>query len=276
MLKQVRAYKERSLTADPLIMNLGSEINTDLVQIRKIDGLDPVKASISTSKFGSKDGSFLTGKNLDDRNIVLTLGLNPDWVDWDYSKLRNLLINDYFMTKSLVRLVFDTDEYPQMEIEGHVETCEQNRFSKDPEIQVSIICPDPLLVASGQTTILQAPNTEFPLDIQYVGTVPTGFKLDLLHVSGSNPTQVNIHAQGPTVMTINDAPVVDSTHYLEVYSVPGERYIKKNGTGANIFNKMTDASEWPMLYPGLNQFYIDTNNGVQQWLMTYNALFGGI
>jgi hypothetical protein len=255
-------------------MNLGPEINTDLVQIRKIDGLDPVKASITTSKFGSKDGSFLTGKNLDDRNIVLTLGLNPDWVDWDYSKLRNL-VNQYFMTKSIVRLVFDTDEYPEVEITGHVETCVQNPFTKDPEIQVSIICPDPLFVASGVTTILQNPNTETPLNIDYPGTVAAGFKLDILYVSGSNPTQVVIH-DSAGAMTINDAPVISPTSYLEVYSVPGARYIKKNGTGANIFNKMADGSIWPMLYPGENQFYIITNNGVQQWGMTYNALFGGI
>lgn len=273
MLKQVKVFKGTS-TVDPLVMNLGPEIITDPIQIRKIDGLDPVKATISTSKYGSKDGSFLTGKNLEDRNIVLTLGLNPDWFTWDVSKLRGR-INDYFMTKSQVRLVFQTDEYPDVEIYGHVETNTQNPFSKDPEPQISIICPDPLFVATAITTVLQNPNTEAPLNIDYIGTVETGFKLQLLQVSGSNPTQVVIH-DNTGAMTINDAPVVDSTHYLEVYSLPGERYIKKNGAGANIFNKMTASSIWPMLYPGDNAFYIVTNNGVQQWAMTYNALFGGL
>jgi len=274
VLKQVRAYKEREPTTNPLVMNLGPEIITDLIQIQKIDGLDPVNATISTSKFGSRDGSFLTGKNLEDRNIVLTLGLNPDWIDWDYTKLRGL-INDYFMSKSQVRLVFDTDEYPEVEIVGHVETNKQNPFTKDPEIQVSIICPDPLFVATAITTILQNPNTEAPMTIEYPGTVAAGFKLDILQVSGSNPTQVVVHDSVGT-MTINDAPVMSSTSYLEIFSVPGERYIKKNAVGSNIFNKIASGSVWPMLYSGDNQFYIVTNNGVQQWSMTYNALFGGL
>jgi hypothetical protein len=274
VLTKVSAYKETSPTTDPLVMNLGPEIQTDLIQIRNIDGLDPVKANITTSAFGSKQGSFLTGKNLGDRNLVFTLGLNPDWVTSNYSTLRKL-VNEYFMTESQVRLVFETVEYPPVEIIGHVETNEQNPFSKDPEPQISIICPDPLFVASAPTELAQNPNTEAPINIAYEGTFAAGVKLDIVYVSGSNPTQADIYSQ-VGVMSVIDAPVLDSTHFLEIYSVPGSRYIKKNAAGANVFNKMYPGSVWPMLLPGDNQFYIATNNGVQRWTMEYYALYGGL
>ncbi len=83
----------------------GGGLNTDALQIRNIEGLGPVKASVNTSPFGSVDGESYTGSNVGKRNIVMTLGLNPNWRDQSMASLRQLLYA-YFMPKQFVKLRF--------------------------------------------------------------------------------------------------------------------------------------------------------------------------
>ncbi len=93
----------------PLILPLGEgETNTDPIQIRDVQGLGPVKANVNTSPFGSFDGEAYTGSSVGKRNIVLTLGLNPNWKDQSITSLRQLLYT-YFMPKRAVTLRFFSD-----------------------------------------------------------------------------------------------------------------------------------------------------------------------
>ena len=65
MLTEVKAYSSwRSAPTLPLDDNGRAE--TDLIQIRNIDGLDPVKASVNTSPYGSIDGASYAGSSVAD------------------------------------------------------------------------------------------------------------------------------------------------------------------------------------------------------------------
>jgi hypothetical protein len=114
------------------------------VQIRNISGLGPVKADVITVP-SNKQGDLFQNTRIGKRNIVLTLGLNPNWIDETMSSLRHdLYWHLYPMAWRTFQFI--SDDWPAVEIKGCVESFEDNMFSQDPEIIVSVICPYPYFV----------------------------------------------------------------------------------------------------------------------------------
>jgi hypothetical protein len=138
VLTKVTAYSQWA-NVDPLVLNVINPSDSDLFEVRNIDGLGPVKADVNTTPRSTPGVSFV-GTNVGGRNIVLTLGLNPDWDNWTFSRLRRFL-DKFFMPEQHIRLVLETMEFSPVEISGYIESNEPNMFSKDPEHQISIICP---------------------------------------------------------------------------------------------------------------------------------------
>ena len=126
MLTKVTAYSQWS-NLDPLVFNVINRPETDLFEVRNIDGLGAVKADVNTTPLGSVDGESFVGSSVGKRNIVLTLGLTPDWNDWTMSRLRRLL-DKYFMPKLKIRFVFETMEFSPVEIFGYIESNEPNIY----------------------------------------------------------------------------------------------------------------------------------------------------
>lgn len=272
-------------TVDPLVLNLINRPITDLYKVRNIDGLGAVKAAINTTPFGSIDGEFYTGRNVPKRNIVITLGMDANWSDWTPSKLRRNL-DKYFTPGMKVELVFDTDDLAPVQISGYVEANEPNIFSKDPENQISILCPDPYF-SSVDPHVLTGHTDDDLLDVDYIGTIDTGINILIEHVSGSvsGAQLFTIRNSIPELWALqiddNDVPLVDATHKIEVNSIPGAKYIRKTNLSTlvvtNILDKLLAGGHFGGFYPGLNKFQIAKGGGgVQQWTVTYFDRFGSL
>lgn len=290
MLTQLRAYSQWS-SAPTLILNQEGNAETDLIQIRNIDGLDPVKASITTSPYGDLDGVSFGGAKVDSRNIVLTLGTNPDWNTHTHASLRNLVLK-YFIPKARTRLVFYSDDLVPVEISGYVESVTNNMFSKDPEVQVSIICPYPYFQAQDPTVVTG--ETGFtPMTYVYNGTVETGINVKITKNPGSTePTYISIQEgpEGILKSSVSVASVLPATSlladdmYFEMNSYPLHKYVK------NIYTYLGEISyevnilkglyfedrPWTILRPGDNYLTFYTDEGTHSWEMTYFELFGGL
>lgn len=283
MLTELKAYSSwESVPALPLDDTGRAE--TDLIQIYDIEGLDPVKAAVGTSPFGSVDGSSYVGSSVRERNIVLTLHPNPNWNEWSYEGLRRLLYS-YFMPKRPTRLVFYSDDISPVEISGIVESVEVNQFSSDPELVVSVICPNPYftsldpIVVTGQSIREGGTVTE----IDYNGTIEAGVYVQVTFVSGTSPTSIWVQIGDPDLSYFKVDASVTSSKYFEMSSVPMQKYVQNVniGTGVitNLLNKvhMIEGSSWPtILKPGTNDFSVITNVGVQDWELRYYELFGGL
>ena len=282
MLTELKAYSSWPQVPTLLLDDVGSE-DTDLLQIRNITGLGPVKANINTEPFGSIDGESLTGTSVPARNIVITIGLNPDWNIWSVEALRRL-VNLYFMPKKAVRLVFFSDDIAPVEITGWVESNEPNIFSKDNEIDVSIICPDPYFSALDPTIVTGITSDgSDPLEIDYQGSIETGINVKVTYVDGANPSNVKVQAGDPalTHFQVSVANIVTPSAYFEVNSVPGNKYIRNvttpSGAITNLLNKLVSGSSWPVLQPGINPFYVSSSViGHQDWQLTYYEKRGGL
>lgn len=282
MLTQLKAYSSwRSAPVLPLDATGSPE--TDLIQIRNIVGLDPVKASVNTTPFGSIDGASYVGSNVPSRNIVLTLHPNPDWDNWTIETLRRLLYS-YFMPKLPTRLVFYSDDMVPVEISGIVEDAAINQFSKDPELNVSVVCPDPYFTALEPTVITGAAIREGgdPVLVENMGNLETGFKVKVTAVTAPNPTEIAIQIGDPAISYFIVETGVSDTKFFEMSSVPMNKYAQnvEIGTGliTNLLSAITirEGSAWPFLEKGENEFSVITDQGAQDWELTYFERFGGL
>lgn len=283
MLTEIKAYSSwRSAPTLPLSESGRSE--TDLIQVRNIDGLDPVKASVSTSPYGSVDGASFTGASVQSRNIVMTLHPNPDWDTWTYEKLRNLLYK-YFMPKRLTRLVFYSDDKVPVEIEGIVEDVQMSMFSKDPEFIVSIVCPDPYFTAVDPVVEagISGPAGSAVHVIDYKGTVETGLSVKVTATSGQPvPAKIDIQIGDPKLTYFGVDATVGATSYFDMSSLAMKKYVRNVEIGTGVITNLLshvyiqEGSLWPTFQPGENEFSVVTDVGLHDWELTYYERYGGL
>ncbi len=281
MITEIKAFSSWR-SAPTLPLGDSNRAEADLIQIRNITGLDPVKASVTTSPYGSVDGASYTGSSVLTRNIVLTIHPNPDWDTWTFESLRRLLYS-YFMPKRATRLVFYSDDMIPVEISGVVESVAVNMFTKDPELLVSIICPDPYFIALDPIVITGETKRAGGgvVNVEYNGTIETGMNVKVTALTAPNPSEMYIWT-GPESPYLHVTATVTDTSYFEMNSLPMRKYIQniEIGTGiiTNLLNKTTieEGSAWPMLQPGDNEFIVVTDQGVQDWTLTFFERFGGL
>lgn len=283
MLTKVTVYSQWS-NLDPLVLNVVNRPDDDLFEVRNIDGLGDVTAEINTTKLGSIPGESFVGSNVGKRNIVLTLGLSPDWNTWTMSRLRRLL-NKYFTSQLRVRMVFETQEFSPVEISGYVESNEPSMFSKDPEHVISVICPD-LYFRAVDPTIIEGQTDMDPLEITYEGNVDTGMNVIVLDTftPGDDPVWAKIQVNDPLE---NSIYVPDPTLFnenLHYNSVPGDKYIKRiniAGPETSLLNSaiITDDNDrdrqWPRIGPGTIDFAV-TSDQLLAWQLTYYDQFASL
>jgi hypothetical protein len=280
VLTEVKAYSSW-LSAPELLLDENGRAETDLIQIRNIDGLDPVKASVNTTPFGSVDGTSYVGSSVASRNLVLTVRPNPDWDDWTQAQLRRLIYS-YFMPKRPSRLVFYSDDLIPVEITGIVEGVDNNQFSKDPEFLISVVCPYPYFTALEPTVLTGQANPEDPVIVAYEGSVEAGFQLKVTAVDPPDPTGIGIQIGDPVISSLDVVTSVDNLKYFEMSSVPMRKYVQTinllTGVITNLLSKthVEEGSAWPMLQPGDNELFVITDEGTQDWELTYFACFGGL
>lgn len=280
MLTEVKAYSSWP-SAPTLPLSDTGRAETDLIQIRNIDGLEPVKASVNTSPYGAVDGSAYVGGNVLSRNIVLTIHPNPDWNLWNFTSLRRLLYL-YFMPKRPIQLVFYSDDMVPVTIDGIVEDVSPNLFSEDPEFLVSIICPDPYftalypIVLTGQSIRSDGVET----DIVYNGNVDTGIILKVTHVTDPTPTSIEIKMGDALSSNFTVDASVGSSQYFMMSSLPRQKFVQNinfiDGVITNLLSKVISGSSWPILQPGDNKLSVITDDGVQDWELTYYEKYGGL
>lgn len=263
----------------------GFSPNLDPVQIREIDGIDPVKATIVSTELATGDGEVYQGSSVGARNIVMKLGLNPDWVDQTVSSLRRLLYR-YFLPKAWCKLRFFSDDMETVDIEGYVETFQANMFSQDPEIQISVICHKPDFIAIDSTIYYGiVDDGSAQLEFEYTGTVETGFEVrvdqTVANPAYTGPFDIVMQREPELaqIFSVNPA-TVDGTHYLKLSTVQNKKRIQTilaaDGSATNLLLYVTDESVWPAIKPGMNLFSVGALETGQAWTMAFFNRYGGL
>jgi len=257
---------------------------TDLLSIRDVKGLEPVPANVNSRGYGMIDGEFYTGTHVPKRNIVLTFGLlNTD--PTSVNSARDVIYS-YFIPKNnnKTRLRFHFNNRPSVDIEGYIESVLGDRFSRDPEMQVSIICPKPNFLST-LFTKLGGVSGNAEIAAPYKGSAAGGFVLEMY--TGPNSYYGNVYLQtrpnpGSAYRTMNftglnipaNAKLLVSTHQ----GAKMAEIIDGAGKSTNVFKEMDDFIYWISLYAAPNLFRVLTpQTGIpRNWYLTYVDQYIGV
>lgn len=270
------------------VLNLATNEN---YTVYKITGLNPVKATINSSKNATTDGSTINSVSLGSRNIVIYMTINKD-----IEKSRINLYN-YFPQKETVDVYFKNDTR-DVHIEGTVESIECDLFAKQQIAQISILCPQPYFKAVGDLVTYfseVASLFSFPFAISKSGTELSVVTTDIrktitnngeaesgiiikMFATGSvtNPVihdvRKRVHIKLNYTLKPNDEVVIDTNIGKKTIT------LIRNGLSYNILGFKTPDSKWLTVARGDNVFTFssDEGNSNLQVEFTSSTLYGGV
>lgn len=250
-------------------------------QIAEIEGLDPVKASLSSTSYVGVDGERFQSARRDARNIVIKLDLDPDFNPNTFTTLRQDLYS-YFMPKAPVKLRFYMTTGLYVDIDGRVEEMSSPLFEQDPTVNISLMCfqpdfIDPNIVQLEDFTVNDLTTTE----IDYPGTVETGVVLTLNITR--DVTDITIYNTGEDGIaqqldfTAEDGEMMLGDE-LVISSLKGAKGITftRAGISKSYLYGRSSQSTWIELMEGINQFRVYAEGDPIPYVLEYVVRYGGL
>lgn len=251
---------------------------SDGIVLADVGGMDPVKATVVSSSFALQDGTQYHSAKRGERNLTFQLDLEPDYVTQTVYDLRQRLY-DYFMTKSQVTLTFIMSNGLEVDISGRVEDCSSPPFTKEPKMNVSILCFDPdfvnmtPIVFSGNSTALTTES-----NIAYGGSSEAGFVF-VLNVNRSL-SEFTFYHRPPdgTIRSMEFAGSLLSGDVLTISTIPGSKYatLNRSGSVTSVVNNISPQSSWTELFKGDNHIRVYAEGAAIPYTITYNTRYGGL
>lgn len=256
---------------------------TDAYILKAADGLGPPEIDVSIARTPEM-GAVYQGRQSQGREIVLRVGLNPDYsTDQTPSDLRVTL---YGMLTSGPSDEFKIQLYNGstfvVETQGYVKRFETVPFAKDPEVQITFACINPYL--EGTEVTLSLPNDEDDLSLTYEGTAPAGVNISVWFdtlVGGVDGFWVENDAGQRAEILTHSFLTGDRVQFD---SRVGQRNVwrTRSGTTSTLLQFLDSASVWFQLHPGVNTFHVDSDDStwnaglVLSPSLTYKPQYWGI
>lgn len=271
----------------------GSDLNLPLedvsagFQVRNIDGLDPVAATLVSSSFANMDGEQYHSSRRVARNIKLTLGLEPDYGLMDVKTLRDQLYN-FFMPKTTAFLSFHLfDRFSEdiltntldLLIAARIETFESALFSSDPAVDISMMCFNPDFFDPNDVTFSGDSVSDLTEStLSYAGTVDTGGIFSLNVDRDLSEFTIYFKPADQTLMTIDLSYPLLADDVLSISSVPGSKYVTltRGGVESSILYAQSPQSGWLELQPGDNTIRVYAEGDPIPYTFVYTNKYGGL
>lgn len=226
--------------------------------VKGVEGLDPVKAELVYTNFGMIDGAQFQSARREPRNIVMNLGIAPDYLMQSVASLRRSVYS-IMAPKSKVQMKFVTDDPDPYRIDGYVESLASPIFAQNPELTVSVVCPNPDFVSD--TPVVVNDHTvsgTTAVEVTYTGDIPAGFNFSMTLQEAS--TAFDIYVNNPNGasnrMRIRYAFQVGDV--LQLTTIPGRKgiWVTRAGAKFSILQGLSPESPWPRFTPGVNTFRV--------------------
>lgn len=301
MLKSFTVYNQMNLSKT---IELRRPEKSGLL-VRKIDGLDPPRASIAIKNASSMDGGLFNNAKLSTRNIVITMDILAKPTVEDV----RLECYKFFIVKNKIKLLFETDNRI-CEIEGYVESIDVNIFSKNEQIKVSIVCPDPYLYDkdfSFTTFYGIDPAFEFPFSnesllepliefgiinekqtdtVFYEGDGEIGFIIKIKTIGNVKNitiydyyTRDTFRIKTDIIEKLTGNSLKDGDEII-ISTVRNNKYVYllRDGIYTNIINSIDKNSKWFTIKKGDNIFTFIADEGVNniQFRIEYKNAYEGV
>lgn len=239
-----------------------------------VDGLGAPKRDVAISETVDQGGQY-QGSHVQYRQVVIRVGLSPNYAEEQTTEtLRGTLYGLLSPGPSdIVDIHLMMGEDVVLKTRGPVETIDPVIFSKSPQVQIVIPCLDAPLYGPDEVTVLAGVGATDDYVIDYEGSYPSGFKVDLLF---AEDLPFFIVTKDGKEMRIDH--FFDTDDQLTIDTRAGLRSIVKTvgAVETNIIKDLSSDSTWLDLYPGDNN--ITTNNAGYTWnyAARYTPLYWGI
>lgn len=242
-----------------LIIPIQGATLRDSLLIRKITGLDAPDAKLFVGNY-SRDGGTYQGRRVGQRNVVITMDLNPNpALDETVSGLRKVLYK-LFMNPAAesdhVRLNFYDDSGTIYYTIAYAENVEAGIFDVETLTQISLICPDPYLWDSKEVVVTQEPGWVEKLFV-YEGTAKAGFQTTIYIDSPTSTLTIDNNGQ---TMVLSRS--LDAGDVINLSTVEGDRRmtLTRGGVTTSVVAGLSILSPWMKLHSqdNLMKIYGDT------------------
>lgn len=266
-----------------LTVQLGDVSNG--INIVDITGLDPVKATLTSSNFAGQAGGIFQSSHRETRNIVIKLDIEANPATQTVRSIRKSIYS-IFRPETQILLKFYDDESTDVtdgyQIVGIVETCgpPATRFLQTSEVDISVMCFDPdfqdaePITVSGLTTA-DATATS----IAYDGTTETGM-IFTLNVNRSDLSEFQIYYIDGTgaTWTMDVAALFQTGDVVTINTTPGSKSanLLRAGVTTSILYAISPQSTWMRLAPGANSIRFSATGAAIPATVTYTKRFGEV
>lgn len=224
--KNVPSTKPVSLALPILGVSL-----TESLLLREVTGLNPPAIDLFIGEY-ARDGGFYGGRRVGQRNVVLTIDLNPNPALGETTQgLREFLYRTFIdpaVRDDHLQLLIHDQAGGLRSLYGYVDTFETELFTTETVAQISIVCPDPYIVDAVETELVSPTGTWLVVPFTYSGSAETGLETEI-HISADHG-KLNINNNG-FVMSLTHPFVVDNVVYVNTNR--GDRQIRLS-TLANV------------------------------------------
>jgi hypothetical protein len=267
----------RNAVGQLMILPLESISNNGLF-IADIQGLDPVKTTLVSTSYANLPGAQFQAAHRDPRNILLRLGLEPDYVLTSISDLRDH-VYDFFMPESVISLRFFKANGLTVDIQARVESCPTNMFTKDPVVDISLMCYQPDFLALTSTVVNETPiGDDDEFTVNYPGTSRTGFKLTIPLTEDINDFTVYQRLPDNQVRSMDFAANLLDGDTVIIQTMMGNKFIflSRASVLSSLLYAMSTQSPWLDLVKGENHFRVYAEGVSMPCSLEYTARYGGL
>ena len=173
--------------------------------IKKITGLTPPDISLFIGDY-SQDGGLYQGRRVGNRNVVITLDMNPNpALGETVAKLRDKLYRAFIdpqVDGDYLKLVLHDEDDNQIYLVGYCEKFESEIFDSTTTCQISLICPDPY-IRDNEDTILVQPTGWVQVPFTYEGSAETGFEVRIYVTTATQ--KITLYNNGKVMNLVNPA-----------------------------------------------------------------------
>lgn len=270
-------YKVEARTPRGDLLTLQLEDISNGYIVAEINGLDPIKASITTTKFANARGAAYQSSTLPERNITLTLEYDKFHVD-SVEVLRNRLY-PFFMSMQEVSLRFYMESGLTVDIDGYSESMESPLFVQDPKADISIICPEPDFIAT--TPIIETglfTSDGSPRYVNYDGTAPVGlvFVVNVAHTV----SDITFYQTAPNgdLYSMEFAGSLIAGDVLTISTIEGDKYatLTRAGVDSSVLYGISPQSKWLEMQHGTNALRVYATGDGSPASITFTPRYGGL
>lgn len=253
----------------------------DRYLIKAMSGIDADSITPRYYAMGASTGLGLFNFGLPTREIVILISLNPRFsLDETFSELRDRLYKAISANRTgTVRLQFNDGGSVVSQISGFIVKLEASLFVKVPEVQITLRCIDPFF--RGVLPVQLGDDTPAnPIVVaDSLSTAPHGFVMTATYSTASDNFTVT-----PTLLDPEWTFLVSPSGGFEVGDIfvfsseQSNLYaeINRGGDIIPVVDAIHPQSVWPVIFQGVNQFYVSEMAAITDWTIEYYPAYWGV